>query len=160
MKIKIVGAGLAGSECAFQLAEAGHQVDLFEMRPVKTTPAHQTSNLAELVCSNSFRSSSITNAVGLLKREMQILGSLVIRCGEEARVPAGDAFAVDRERFSVSVTGAVAAHVNIYCDEITSLDFDGYDRLVIATGPLTSHPLFEAINDFLGRDGLYFYDAI
>jgi methylenetetrahydrofolate--tRNA-(uracil-5-)-methyltransferase len=159
-RIKIIGAGLAGSECAFQLAERGHRVDLFEMRPAKTTPAHQTSNLAELVCSNSFRSSSITNAVGLLKREMQILGSLVIRCGEEARVPAGDAFAVDRERFSAAVTQAVAANVNIYRDEITSLDFNGYDRLVVATGPLTSHPLFEAINDFLGRDGLYFYDAI
>jgi len=160
MRIKIIGAGLAGSECAFQLAERGHRVDLFEMRPVKTTPAHQTSNLAELVCSNSFRSSAITNAVGLLKREMHILGSLVMRCGEEARVPAGDAFAVDRERFSAAVTQAVASNVNVYRDEITSLDFDGYDRLVIATGPLTSHPLFEAINDFLGRDGLYFYDAI
>jgi methylenetetrahydrofolate--tRNA-(uracil-5-)-methyltransferase len=160
VRIKIIGAGLAGSECAFQLAERGHRVDLFEMRPVKTTPAHQTSNLAELVCSNSFRSSAITNAVGLLKREMHILGSLVMRCGEEARVPAGDAFAVDRERFSAAVTQAVASNVNVYRDEITSLDFDGYDRLVIATGPLTSHPLFEAINDFLGRDGLYFYDAI
>jgi methylenetetrahydrofolate--tRNA-(uracil-5-)-methyltransferase len=159
-RIKIIGAGLAGSECAFQLANRGHRVDLFEMRPAKTTPAHQTSNLAELVCSNSFRSSSITNAVGLLKREMQILGSLVIRCGEQARVPAGDAFAVDRERFSAAVTQAVAANVNIYRDEITSLDCNGYDRLVVATGPLTSHPLFEAINDFLGRDGLYFYDAI
>jgi len=160
MRIKIIGAGLAGSECAFQLAERGHRVDLFEMRPVKTTPAHQTSHLAELVCSNSFRSSAITNAVGLLKREMHILGSLVIRCGEEARVPAGDAFAVDRERFSAAVTQAVASNVNVYRDEITSLNFDGYDRLVIATGPLTSHPLFEAINDFLGHDGLYFYDAI
>jgi methylenetetrahydrofolate--tRNA-(uracil-5-)-methyltransferase len=160
MRIKIIGAGLAGSECAFQLAERGHRVDLFEMRPVKTTPAHQTSNLAELVCSNSFRSSAITNAVGLLKREMHILGSLVMRCGEEARVPAGDAFAVDRERFSAAVTQAVASNVNYYRNEMTSLNFDGYDGLVIATGPLTSHPLFEAINDFLGHDGLYFYDAI
>jgi methylenetetrahydrofolate--tRNA-(uracil-5-)-methyltransferase len=160
MRIKVIGAGLAGSECAFQLAERGHRVDLFEMRPAKMTPAHQTSNLAELVCSNSFRSSAITNAVGLLKREMQVLGSLVIRCGVEARVPAGDAFAVDRERFAAAVTQAVTSRVNIYRNEITSLDFDGYDRLVIATGPLTSHPLFEAINDFLGRDGLYFYDAI
>src|SRR5436190_7420460 len=160
MRIKVIGAGLAGSECAFQLAERGHRVDLFEMRPAKTTPAHQTSNLAELVCSNSFRSSAITNAVGLLKREMQILGSLVMRCGEQARVPAGDAFAVDREKFSAAVTESVNRNVMVYRDEITSLDFDGYDRLVIATGPLTSHPLFEAINDFLGRDGLYFYDAI
>src|SRR2546423_14748813 len=110
MRIKVIGAGLAGSECAFQLAERGHRVDLFEMRPVKTTPAHQTSNLAELVCSNSFRSSAINNAVCLLKREMQILGSLVIRCCEEARVPAGDAFAVDRDRFSAAVTAAVSPH--------------------------------------------------
>ena len=162
MRVKIIGAGLAGSECAFQLAERGHQVDLFEMRPVTMTPAHQTSNLAELVCSNSFRSSAVTNAVGLLKREMQIFGSLVIRCAEESRVPAGDAFAVDRDRFASAVTAAVAGHhgITIYRHELTSLDFDGYDFLVIATGPLTSHPLFEAINAFLGRDGLYFYDAI
>ncbi len=162
MKIKVVGAGLAGSECAYQLALRGHAVDLFEMRPVKMTPAHQTSNLAELVCSNSFRSSAITNAVGLLKREMQLLGSLVIRCGEEASVPAGDAFAVDRERFSAAVTHVIAAQKNIIIsrDEITSLNHDGYDALVIATGPLTSTPLFNAIDEFLGRDGLYFYDAI
>src|SRR6478672_2620301 len=108
-KIQIIGAGLAGSECAFQLARAGHTVDLFEMRPVKSTQAHQTSNLAELVCSNSFRSSAITNAVGLLKREMSLLDSLVIRCGEEARVPAGDAFAVDRDRFSAAVTLAITS---------------------------------------------------
>jgi methylenetetrahydrofolate--tRNA-(uracil-5-)-methyltransferase len=162
MHIKIIGAGLAGSECAFQLAQHGHEVDLFEMRPAKMTPAHQTSNLAELVCSNSFRSSAITNAVGLLKREMAMLDSMVIRCAEETRIPAGDAFAVDRERFSRAVTHAIQSHPNIaiYRDEITSLNYEGYDFLVIATGPLTSHPLFEAINHFLGRDGLYFYDAI
>src|SRR5204862_5466469 len=162
MNIKIVGAGLAGSECAFQLAQRGHTVDLFEMRPVKMTPAHQTSDLAELVCSNSFRSSAITNAVGLLKAEMALLDSLVIRCGTEARVPAGDAFAVDRDRFAASITSAIANEPNITLssDEVTSLDRDGYDRLVVATGPLTSQPLFDAVNDFLGRDGLYFYDAI
>ena len=162
MRIKIIGAGLAGSECAFQLARNGHTVDLFEMRPVKMTQAHQTSNLAELVCSNSFRSSAITNAVGLLKHEMSLLDSLVIRCGETARVPAGDAFAVDRERFSAAVTEAIASepHITIRREEVTSIDRDGYDFLVIATGPLTSTALFEAINEFLGRDGLYFYDAI
>jgi methylenetetrahydrofolate--tRNA-(uracil-5-)-methyltransferase len=161
-KIKVIGAGLAGSECAYQLAHRGHAVDLFEMRPVKMTPAHQTSNLAELVCSNSFRSSAITNAVGLLKREMQLLGSIVIRCAEEARVPAGDAFAVDRHRFSVAVTTAIEsqASISIRREEVTSLSRDGYDFLIVATGPLTSHPLYEAIDDFLGRDGLYFYDAI
>jgi methylenetetrahydrofolate--tRNA-(uracil-5-)-methyltransferase len=162
MRIKVIGAGLAGSECAFQLARAGHQVDLFEMRPVKMTPAHQSSDLAELVCSNSFRSSATANAVGLLKQEMALLGSMVIRCGEAARVPAGDAFAVDRERFAAEVTSAVAREPNVtlHREEVTSLQREGYDYLVVATGPLTSHPLFEAINDFLGRDGLYFYDAI
>ena len=161
-RIKIIGAGLAGSECAFGLARRGHQVDLFEMRPSKTTAAHQTSNLAELVCSNSFRSSAITNAVGLLKREMAMLDSLVIRCGTDARVPAGDAFAVDRDRFSAAITGAIAGEPNITLrrDEVTSLDRGGHDFLVVATGPLTSQPLFDSINDFLGRDGLYFYDAI
>ncbi|MBV8544844.1 MAG: FAD-dependent oxidoreductase, partial [Acidobacteria bacterium] len=161
-RIKIIGAGLAGSECAFGLARRGHHVDLFEMRPVKPTAAHQTANLAELVCSNSFRSSAITNAVGLLKAEMAMLDSLVIRCGTEARVPAGDAFAVDRDRFSAAVTSAIGDQANITLrrDEVTNLDRGDYDFLVLATGPLTSQPLFDSINDFLGRDGLYFYDAI
>jgi methylenetetrahydrofolate--tRNA-(uracil-5-)-methyltransferase len=161
-RIKIIGAGLAGSECAFGLARRGHQVDVFEMRPAKMTAAHQTSNLAELVCSNSFRSSAITNAVGLLKAEMAMLDSLVIRCGTGARVPAGDAFAVDRERFSASITSSISTQPNITLrrDEVMSLDRGDYDFLVIATGPLTSQPLFDSINDFLGRDGLYFYDAI
>jgi len=161
-KIRIIGAGLAGSECAFALAQRGHAVELCEMRPVKSTPAHATSNLAELVCSNSFRSSSPTNAVGLLKKEMSLLGSLVIRCGEEARVPAGDAFAVDRDRFSAAITRAIEHEPNITIrrGEVTSLDRGDFDVLVVATGPLTSDPLFDAINDFLGRDGLYFYDAI
>ena len=162
MKIKIIGAGLAGSECAFALARRGHSVDLFEMRPVKSTPAHATSNLAELVCSNSFRSSTPTNAVGLLKQEMRLMDSLVIRCGEEARVPAGDAFAVDRDRFSAAITREIAAtpNVTVRREEVTSLDRGDYDFLVVATGPLTSDPLFLAIDEFLGRDGLYFYDAI
>ncbi|HYO79560.1 MAG TPA: methylenetetrahydrofolate--tRNA-(uracil(54)-C(5))-methyltransferase (FADH(2)-oxidizing) TrmFO [Thermoanaerobaculia bacterium] len=162
MKIKIIGAGLAGSECAYALSRRGHTVDLFEMRPVNTTPAHATSNLAELVCSNSFRSSSHTNAVGLLKQELARMDSLVIRCGEEARVPAGDAFAVDRERFSAATTREIAAQPNITVrrEEVTSLERGHYDYLVVATGPLTSDPLFDAVNEFLGRDGLYFYDAI
>ncbi len=160
--VKVIGAGLAGSECAFQLATRGHAVDLFEMRPVKTTPAHHSSNLAELVCSNSFRSSSITNAVGLLKQEMSLLGSIVIRCAEEARVPAGDAFAVDRERFSAAVTKTIESQprITIHRQEATTVHRGNHGFVVIATGPLTSQPLFDAINDFLGRDGLYFYDAI
>src|SRR5437667_4925622 len=147
MNIKIIGAGLAGSECAFQLAQRGHKVDLFEMRPVKMTAAHQTSNLAELVCSNSFRSSAPANAVGLLKQEMALLGSLVMRCGAAARVPAGDAFAVDRERFAAEVTRAIEAEerINLVREEVTSLDRGGHDFVVVATGPLTSDPLFDAV---------------
>jgi methylenetetrahydrofolate--tRNA-(uracil-5-)-methyltransferase len=162
LKIRIIGAGLAGSECAYALARRGHDVHLHEMRPVKMTPAHATSNLAELVCSNSFRSSAQTNAVGLLKQEMRLMQSMVIRCGEEARVPAGDAFAVDRDRFSAAVTEAITStdNITLYRDEITSLDRGDADFLVVATGPLTSDPLFHAIDEFLGRDGLYFYDAI
>jgi methylenetetrahydrofolate--tRNA-(uracil-5-)-methyltransferase len=161
-RIKIIGAGLAGSECAFSLARRGHSVDLFEMRPAKSTAAHQSSNLAELVCSNSFRSSNVTNAVGLLKHEMTLMQSLVMRCGEDARVPAGDAFAVDRERFAEAVTRAIANEPNITLrrEEVESLDRGDYDFVVVATGPLTSQPLFHAIDEFLGRDGLYFYDAI
>jgi methylenetetrahydrofolate--tRNA-(uracil-5-)-methyltransferase len=162
MRVKIIGGGLAGSECALQLAANGHTVDLYEMRPVKRTPAHETSNLAELVCSNSFRSSAPTNAVGLLKQEMSILGSHVIRCGEAARVPAGDAFAVDRERFGAAMTSLVSSTpgITIHRQEVTTLDRGDHDFVVVATGPLTSTPLFDAINSFLGFDGLYFYDAI
>jgi methylenetetrahydrofolate--tRNA-(uracil-5-)-methyltransferase len=162
MHIKIIGAGLAGCECAFGLARRGHTVDLFEMRPVQSTAAHHTSNLGELVCSNSFRSSAPTNAVGLLKQEMAMLDSLVLRCGESARVPAGDAFAVDRDRFAAAITSAIESTpgITLYREETTTLDRDGYDFVVVATGPLTSQPLFDAVNDFLGRDGLYFYDAI
>jgi methylenetetrahydrofolate--tRNA-(uracil-5-)-methyltransferase len=161
-RVKVIGGGLAGCECAFGLARRGHSVALHEMRPVQTTAAHQTSNLAELVCSNSFRSSAPTNAVGLLKRELSMFDSLVMRCGEEARVPAGDAFAVDRERFSAAVMRAIADEPNITVvrDEVLTLERGDFDFVVVATGPLTSHPLFEAIDEFLGRDGLYFYDAI
>src|SRR5687768_12086583 len=161
-RVRIIGAGLAGSECAFALARRGHSVELYEMRPVKSTPAHATSNLAELVCSNSFRSSSPANAVGLLKKELALMGSLVLRCGEEARVPAGDAFAVDRDRFAAAITREISnvPNITLHREEVTTLDRGDHDFLVIATGPLTSDPLFHAINDFLGRDGLYFYDAI
>ena len=161
-RIKIIGAGLAGSECAFQLARRGHSVDLYEMRPKRPTPAHQTDRLAELVCSNSFRSSSITNAVGLLKREMAILDSLVISCAESARIPAGDAFAVDRDRFAAAVTDAISTQpgIRVIRDEVRTLDRDPFDYLVVATGPLTSDDLFASIHQFLGGEGLYFYDAI
>lgn len=161
-RIRILGGGLAGSECAFGLARRGHEVTLVEMRPVRMTAAHQTGNLAELVCSNSFRSSNPTNAVGLLKQEMEILDSLVIRCATEARVPAGDAFAVDRERFSSLVTASIDAErrISVVRGEACTLAREEHDFLVAATGPLTSGTLFDSINDLLGRDGLYFYDAI
>jgi methylenetetrahydrofolate--tRNA-(uracil-5-)-methyltransferase len=161
-RVKVVGAGLAGCECAFGLARRGHSVDLFEMRPVKSTAAHQTSNLAELVCSNSFRSSAPTNAVGLLKQEMALMDSIVVRCGERARVPAGDAFAVDRDVFSKAITEVISSTpgITVRREEVTTLDRGDYDFVVVATGPLTSQPLFDAINEFLGHDGLYFYDAI
>ncbi|MEO8217310.1 MAG: methylenetetrahydrofolate--tRNA-(uracil(54)-C(5))-methyltransferase (FADH(2)-oxidizing) TrmFO [Acidobacteriota bacterium] len=161
-RIKIIGGGLAGCECAVGLADRGHFVTLHEMRPERSTEAHQTGRLGELVCSNSFRSSSITNAVGLLKAEMALLGSVVIRSGNEARLPAGDAFAVDRERFAEKLTESVSSHPNISVvrEEVTSLAHRDHDFLVVATGPLTSSALFEEINNLLGRDGLYFYDAI
>jgi len=161
-RVKVIGGGLAGCEAAHGLARRGHEVDLFEMRPTRTTEAHTSDGLGELVCSNSFRSDASTNAVGLLKREMEMLDSLVMRCGAESRVPAGDAFAVDRERFSAAMTAAISSTpgIRVYREEVSSLDFDGYDLLVVATGPLTSGPLFESINATLGNDGLYFYDAI
>jgi len=161
-RVKVIGGGLAGCEAAYGLARRGHEVDLFEMRPEKMTEAHTGSGLAELVCSNSFRSDAITNAVGLLKREMELLGSLVLKCGAEARVPAGDAFAVDRERFSAAMTEVISSTpgIRVHREEVAALDFDAHDMLVVATGPLTSGPLFESINAMLGSDGLYFYDAI
>ena len=161
-RIRIIGGGLAGSECAWGLARRGHHVKLHEMRPARPTPAHQTDRLAELVCSNSFRSSAVTNAVGLLKEEMALLGSLVIRAGAEARVPAGDAFAVDRERFSELVTAAIGSEqaIEVVRAEVTDLDFADCDFLVVATGPLTSDALHRSISNALGGEGLYFYDAI
>ena len=160
--IRIIGGGLAGCECAFGLARRGHEVELVEMRPLVPTPAHSGGGLAELVCSNSFRSDSETNAVGLLKREMELMGSLVMRVGAGARVPAGDAFAVDRERFSAAMTEAIEREprITLRRAETRDLDRGGADYLVVATGPLTSGALFEAIGARVGSDGLYFYDAI
>jgi methylenetetrahydrofolate--tRNA-(uracil-5-)-methyltransferase len=161
-RVKVIGGGLAGSECAWGLAGLGHQVTLCEMRPVRTTAAHQSDRLAELVCSNSFRSSAVTNAVGLLKEEMEIAGSLVIRSARIAAVPAGDAFAVDRELFAGEVTASIKAHPDIRLErrEVQSLDPEGHEFVVVATGPLTSDALFHSVSERLGNDGLYFYDAI
>jgi len=157
--VLVVGGGLAGSEAAWQLAEAGADVVMAEMRPVRSTPVHRSDRLAELVCSNSLRGDSPTNAVGLLKREMATLDSLIIRCAREAAVPAGGALAVDRERFAQAVTDAVTRHPRIVVErrEIAELP-DG--PAVVATGPLTSPALHQALERLLGEGALAFYDAI
>src|SRR6266536_6697700 len=155
-----VRAGLAGSECAWQLARRGHRVRLFEMRPKVGTAAHRTDRCAELVCSNSFRSDNPLNAVGLLKREMEVLDSLVIRCARAAAVPAGDALAMDRTIFADLVTEAIASRpeIELVREEVRRLPLEGY--VVVATGPLTSEALDVEIGKLLGTEDLYFYDSI
>jgi methylenetetrahydrofolate--tRNA-(uracil-5-)-methyltransferase len=159
MTVTVVGAGLAGSEAAWQIARQGVPVRLFEMRPVRSTPAHHTANFAELVCSNSLRAAAITNAVGLLKEEMRRLDSLVIRAADAHSVPAGGALAVDRERFSQFITETLEAHplVEVVRSEVTELPQE--DIAVIATGPLTSSSLSASIQRFIGGEYLYFFDA-
>jgi methylenetetrahydrofolate--tRNA-(uracil-5-)-methyltransferase len=156
--IHIVGGGLAGSEAAWQLAERGHDVALHEMRPVVSTAAHKTDRLAELVCSNTFKSTETVNAHGLLKAEMRLLGSMILECADEARVPGGSALTVDRDVFSQAVHDRVTAHPRIRVErgEVTALPSPG----IVATGPLTSDALAETIRARLGVDGLAFYDAI
>jgi len=154
----VVGGGLAGSEAAWALAERGVRVTLYEMRPVVDTPAHRTDRLAELVCSNSFKSTDLTNAHGLLKAELRALGSLLLPCADLARVPGGTALAVDREIFSQAVHDRVTGHPNITVrrEEAADLPSPG----VVATGPLTSARLTEAVVARLGSSALAFYDAI
>ena len=156
--VHVVGGGLAGSVAAFQLAERGHSVVLHEMRPVQRTAAHQTDRLAELVCSNTFKSTEVTNAHGLLKAEMRALGCLILEGADAARVPAGSALAVDRDVFSAFVHERVMGHPNIRVErgEVTTLPDPG----IIATGPLTSSALAESIRARLGVASLAFYDAI
>jgi methylenetetrahydrofolate--tRNA-(uracil-5-)-methyltransferase len=158
--VTIVGAGLAGSECAWQLARRGHRVRLVEMRPKVGTSAHQTDRCAELVCSNSFRSDNPRNAVGLLKREMEALDSLVIRSARAAAVPAGDALAMDRGVFAEAVTEALAARpeIELVREEAREIPAEGF--VVLATGPLTSPALDRAIGELLGTEDLYFYDSM
>jgi methylenetetrahydrofolate--tRNA-(uracil-5-)-methyltransferase len=160
--VTIVGGGLAGSEAAWQAAARGVRVILHEMRPVKATAVHKTDGLAELVCSNSFRGDKLDNAVGLLKEEMRRLGSLVMRCADEARVPAGAALAVDRDIFSSRVTEAIASHplISIRRGEVTSIPSSDDGPVVLATGPLTSEALSAEIATLVGSQHLYFYDAI
>ena len=161
--VHVIGGGLAGSEAAWQLARTGVPVVLHEMRPVRATDAHQTSGLAELVCSNSFRSDDAEyNAVGLLHEEMRRCDSIVLRAGDANKVPAGGALAVDREGFSASVQAALEAEplVTIVREEITGLPPTEWDSVIVATGPLTSPALSEAIGTMTGEDELAFFDAI
>ena len=162
--IHIIGGGLAGSEAAWQASRHGVPVTLYEMRPVRPTAVHHTDRLAELVCSNSFRADQIENAVGLLKEEMRRLGSLVIRVADETRVPAGGALAVDRARFAQGITAALEREplVTIRREEVRDLSRAGDpdEPVVVATGPLTSPDLSAAVAALVGRDHLYFYDAI
>jgi methylenetetrahydrofolate--tRNA-(uracil-5-)-methyltransferase len=160
MPVVVIGAGLAGSECAWQLARRGHRVRLYEMRPGVKTAAHQTDRCAELVCSNSFRSDNPLNAVGLLKREMEALDSLVIASARRAALPAGDALAMDRTIFADLVTEAIASRpeIELVREEVREIPPEG--AVVIATGPLTSDALDREIGKLLGTEDLYFYDSI
>jgi methylenetetrahydrofolate--tRNA-(uracil-5-)-methyltransferase len=161
--IHIIGGGLAGSEAAWQAASLGVPVVLHEMRPVRPTAVHKTDRLAELVCSNSLRGDKLDNAVGLLKEEMRHLGSLVMRAADDHRVPAGAALAVDRDRFSQTISGAIHAHplITVVREEVTRVpSAPSSFPLIIATGPLTSATLSSDIAALVGADHLYFYDAI
>jgi methylenetetrahydrofolate--tRNA-(uracil-5-)-methyltransferase len=161
-EVHVIGGGLAGSEASWQLAQAGIPVVLHEMRPARSTPAHKTDGLAELVCSNSFRSDDAQhNAVGLLHEEMRLLGSLIMREGDANQVPAGGALAVDRDGFSAAVSAALEAHplIAIERGEVT-IPPDDWDSVIVATGPLTSPDLAAAIRKLSGEESLAFFDAI
>lgn len=159
-KVIVIGAGLAGSEAAWQIANRGTQVDLYEMRPKVTTPAHQSENFAELVCSNSLRAAGLENAVGLLKEEMRQMNSLIMEAADATKVPAGGALAVDRESFSEYVTKKIINHpfINIINEEVTVLP-EEEAVILIASGPLTSPAFSEEIARLTGQEYLYFYDA-
>ncbi len=156
--VNVIGAGLAGSEAAWQIASRGVNVRLYEMRPVKQTPAHHTDKFAELVCSNSLRANNLTNAVGIIKEEMRMLDSLIIRAADACAVPAGGALAVDRHEFAGNVTDTIRNHplIEVINEEVTELP-EGIT--IIATGPLTSPALAEQIRKLTGEEYLYFYDA-
>ena len=158
-KVNVIGAGFAGSEAAYQLAKRGVKVTLYEMKPKKKTPAHSSDSFCELCCSNSFRAEGLRNAVGLLKEEMRYLDSIVMKCADKTRVPAGGALAVDRKAFSEEVTYELRQNPNIEIveKEISSLDFE--ENTIVATGPLTSDILSKEIESLLGVNYLYFFDA-
>lgn len=158
--VNVIGAGLAGCECAYTMAKNGIKVELYEMKPKYKSEAHKSNDFAELVCSNSLKSEEITNACGLLKKEMEILGSLFIDVAYKTRVNAGQALAVDRELFSSKITEIIKneKNINIHYEQVESVDnLNGI--IVIATGPLTSKKLFENIKKMVGNESLYFYDA-
>ena len=160
--ISVIGAGLAGCEAAYQIAKKGIKVKLYEMKPIKYSPAHSSDKLAEIVCSNSFKSNLLTNACGLLKEELRRLDSLLIRIADETAVPAGQALAVDRENFSERVTNEIKSNplIEIISREITDIEQMVNDGIVIiATGPLTSEGLTKQIQKLINQDNLYFYDA-
>ena len=161
-RVCVIGGGLAGTECAYQLARLGIGVDLYEMRPERSTPAHSGDRLAELVCSNSLRSDDPHHAAGLLKREMEAFGSLVIGAARASAVPAGSALAVDRDRFAALVTEAIAAtpEIRLHRKELEEPALDQHAMTIIATGPLTSPALSTWLQSALGEDHLFFYDAI
>ncbi len=158
MTVKVIGAGLAGSEAAWQLAKRGIEVSLYEMKPAKMTPAHHSTDFAELVCSNSLRGDRLENAVGLLKEELRRCGSLIMECAEATRVEAGGCLAVDRAGFSALVTEKIRSHplITVIPGEVTQVP-EG--PVIIATGPLTSDALSEAIGEYFGADYLHFFDA-
>jgi methylenetetrahydrofolate--tRNA-(uracil-5-)-methyltransferase len=156
----VIGAGLAGAEAAWQLAERGARVLLYEMRPVRMTAAHQSERMAELVCSNSLGSNLPDRALGVLKNEMRRLGSLIIRCADQHAVPAGGALAVDRDAFSDTVTAAVTGHPNITVRRAEVTELPSGRPLVVASGPVTSAPLAEDIRKLAGEETLYFFDAM
>ncbi len=158
--VTVIGAGMAGSEAAWQAANRGAKVRLIEMRPVKSSPAHHTDRAAEIVCSNSFKSNLLTNASGLLKEEMRRLGSLIVACADETAVPAGEALAVDRDAFSELVTQRLESHPNITFVREEAVELPEAGEVILASGPLTSDALAQKIGDLTGRYDLYFYDAV
>lgn len=159
MKIKIIGAGLAGCEAAYYLAKKGYEIELFEMRPKKMTPAHKTDQFAELVCSNSLRSDSLENACGILKKEMEMLDSLIIKEARAHAVEAGGALAVDREGYMKAVTDCIRSfsNIHIHYDEVTEINVN--EPTIIATGPLTTEGLGNHIKELFGCEDFYFFDA-
>ena len=164
--VRVVGGGFAGVECAWAVANRGHNVELHEMRPVKMTPAHTTDRLCELVCSNSFKSQNPDSPAGQLKEEMKALGSLVIPTGERNSVPGGQALAVDRDKYAEDITAQIEAHprISVVREEVTPEKVESWlaagDQVVLSTGPLTSEPIAQWLADLTEREHLYFYDAV